>query len=312
MITNSVLNTIPLGAGDVSLLARNLNVTSDGGTTFPTLKYPCINSAKAVPSLVEAVKKAKVSWSSANNTAYRFSLRQETKECYGTPLFTVINITSDATATDAEINAAIVTSVNAHSEFALTAVSTGVAEVTITAKGGVNAPLFSIQAIENVTVANAMQLLNIVSSTFASPIVVTTPTHNLVTGNRVKIDNHAVNTNANGDWRITKLSATTFSLDDSVGTGVGGATGTCLTIPQMAAGQGSDLIALGVNGAISGNSYKQYELRFGEISNTIGDGESMHTHFVNEGAANFATFDTALLNILKATPVVSGDVAIMG
>lgn len=67
---------------------------------------------------------------------------------------------------------------------------------------------------------------NIVSSTNATPIVITIPTHGYSTGNTIQILGHTINTNANGTWIITKIGDNTFSLDGSVGNGVGGATGT--------------------------------------------------------------------------------------
>ena len=65
----------------------------------------------------------------------------------------------------------------------------------------------------------------ITSSTNASPIVVTDASHGLVTGDYVMINGHSTNTNANGFWKVTKVSDNTFSLDDSTGNGTGGATG---------------------------------------------------------------------------------------
>lgn len=70
----------------------------------------------------------------------------------------------------------------------------------------------------------------IVSSTNSTPIVVTTATHGLKTGDKVFIHTHSTNTAANNTlanpaWTITVVSTTTFSLDGSVGNGVGGATG---------------------------------------------------------------------------------------
>jgi len=58
-------------------------------------------------------------------------------------------------------------------------------------------------------------------ATNASPIVITTSsTHNLVTGDKVVVEDVAGNTAANGTWRITVVSSTTFSLDGSTGNGV--------------------------------------------------------------------------------------------
>jgi len=67
---------------------------------------------------------------------------------------------------------------------------------------------------------------SITSSTNASPISVTTGTHGLSTGDYVWITGHTTNTNANGHWKITVTSSTTFTLDGSTGNGTGGATGT--------------------------------------------------------------------------------------
>lgn len=66
----------------------------------------------------------------------------------------------------------------------------------------------------------------IVSSTNASPIVITATAHGLATGDDVFISGHLVNTAANGAWTIIVLSANTFSLTGSTGNGVGVATGT--------------------------------------------------------------------------------------
>jgi hypothetical protein len=66
--------------------------------------------------------------------------------------------------------------------------------------------------------------LNIVSSTNVDPSVVTTATHSLTTGDVVSIDAHLVNTNINGVWVVTVVSATTFSVP-MPGNGAGVATG---------------------------------------------------------------------------------------
>jgi hypothetical protein len=66
----------------------------------------------------------------------------------------------------------------------------------------------------------------IASSTNATPIVVTTAApHGYETGQKITVNGHLVNTNANGTWVVTVTGASTFELDDSVGNGVGGATG---------------------------------------------------------------------------------------
>lgn len=67
---------------------------------------------------------------------------------------------------------------------------------------------------------------NLVSSTNATPIAVTVTAHGYATGNTVVIAGHTgTNTAANGTWEITVTGANTFTLNNSVGTGTGGATG---------------------------------------------------------------------------------------
>lgn len=72
--------------------------------------------------------------------------------------------------------------------------------------------------------------VNIVSSTNTSPIVITTASDLFVTGQQVSVDNHLVNTAANGTWVITRTGAGTYSLTGSTGNGIGGATGTITRI----------------------------------------------------------------------------------
>lgn len=68
------------------------------------------------------------------------------------------------------------------------------------------------------------------SSTNTTPIVFTKVGHGLVTGDTIIVNGHLGNTNANGVWDVT-VSGDTFTLlnadgSNSIGNGVGGATGT--------------------------------------------------------------------------------------
>lgn len=117
------------------------------------------------------------------------------------------------------------------------------------------------------------------SSTNATPIVVTTATdHNLSTGDAVYISDHAVNLNANQYWYVTRLTATTFSLDGSTPTAAGGATGRVYdlslgatkTIPD----DGDDLDAASVNVALaalaSEIAWLKRQLHVGKAENGVG------------------------------------------
>lgn len=65
----------------------------------------------------------------------------------------------------------------------------------------------------------------ITSSTNASPIEITAAAHGYSTGQKVTIVGHAVNTAANGTWKITVTGTNTFTLDGSTGNGIGAGTG---------------------------------------------------------------------------------------
>lgn len=59
----------------------------------------------------------------------------------------------------------------------------------------------------------------ITGATNASPIVITSANHGLNTGTLVTISGVTGNTAANGKWVVTRINASTFSLDSSVGNG---------------------------------------------------------------------------------------------
>jgi hypothetical protein len=61
----------------------------------------------------------------------------------------------------------------------------------------------------------------ITSATNATPIQITSSGHGLVTGQTVVVSGVTVNTAANGTWTITKVDANNFTLNGSVGNGVG-------------------------------------------------------------------------------------------
>ena len=81
----------------------------------------------------------------------------------------------------------------------------------------------------------------ITSSTDATPIVVTATAHGFATGDLVLIFGHATNVAANGVYRVTRVSSSTFSLQDKdsnasiagSGAGAGGGTGFCVAAPKI-------------------------------------------------------------------------------
>lgn len=82
-----------------------------------------------------------------------------------------------------------------------------------------------------ITLLNNVTPTTITSSTDATPIVVTATAHGLQSGQRALIYGHATNVAANGIYRVTRLSANTFSLQDEItganiaGSGAGSGSG---------------------------------------------------------------------------------------
>lgn len=106
----------------------------------------------------------------------------------------------------------------------------------------------------------------ITGATNASPIVVTSASHGLATGDRVTIAGVVGNTAANGTFTITRLDANTYSLDGSTGNGPYTSGGSwnvaglykvdlaCTGAAGYEAGGGYTVI---VQGKLGGNPYAQ-------------------------------------------------------
>lgn len=87
---------------------------------------------------------------------------------------------------------------------------------------------------------DAVTPVAITSSTDATPIVVTATSHGLATGDLVQIFGHTTNIAANGIYRVTRVDANSFSLQDKdsganiVGSGGGaGANGVMIKAPKI-------------------------------------------------------------------------------
>ena len=68
--------------------------------------------------------------------------------------------------------------------------------------------------------------VSITSSANTTPIQITKTGHGLVTGDVVFITGHSTNINANGTWKVTYISSSVFSLDNSTSSGSAGSGGT--------------------------------------------------------------------------------------
>ncbi len=93
---------------------------------------------------------------------------------------------------------------------------------------------------QKITLFDNVTPVAVTSSTDATPIVVTATAHGFNTGDRVLIVGHTTNIAANGIFKVTKLSSSTFSLQDEftgadvAGSGAGaGSSGLCIPAPQI-------------------------------------------------------------------------------
>lgn len=91
-----------------------------------------------------------------------------------------------------------------------------------------------------ITLFDAVTPVAVTSSTDATPIVVTATSHGYVTGDRVLIVGHTTNIAANGIFKVTVLTANTFSLQDEftgadvAGSGAGsGSSGLTVKAPPI-------------------------------------------------------------------------------
>jgi hypothetical protein len=87
---------------------------------------------------------------------------------------------------------------------------------------------------------DAVTPVAVTSSTDATPIVVTATSHGLVTGDLVQINGHTTNIAANGIFKVTKVDANSYSLQNYVtganiaGSGGGaGASGVMVKAPKI-------------------------------------------------------------------------------
>ncbi len=93
---------------------------------------------------------------------------------------------------------------------------------------------------QEITLYDAITPVAVTSSTDATPIVVTANSHGFSTGDRVLIYGHTTNIAANGIYKITKVNANSFQLQDEftganiAGTGAGaGSSGVVVKAPPI-------------------------------------------------------------------------------
>lgn len=141
----------------------------------------------------------------------------------------------------------------------------------------------------------------ITSSTNASPTVLTVTSHGFSTGDQVLVFGHLTNTNANGLYKVVKLTADTFSLQnidtgaDVAGNGVGGATGNVILAPKIAVTQDFDTVVLSVG--TTGSATMTVKV-IGSQGKALSSGNNQHGDCPNLGATISATNNYSYLQII--------------
>lgn len=117
-----------------------------------------------------------------------------------------------------------------------------------------SAPIYRVEGDAgyfNVTGSATQATVNVSGATNANPIVITTSTaHGLNTGMRVTIASVGGNTAANGNWTITVLTSTTFSIS-ATGNGAYTSGGTVATTGVYTV----TIAATAANGFEAGKNY---------------------------------------------------------
>lgn len=266
MATNAiVLNTVAASHADLVLSAGTISLTGmSAPIVFAGIKRPSLG---VQASLHETVQSYTLSWTLANSTNYSFIVTQKVDGILQTYTF---YYTSQTTATNAQIAAAVTSTIGKLVNFHLTASYTSGTSLTITAVASSStvtaAPLFTLTALEGFTVAGNMAGVAIASNTTATPSVITSVGHGLVTGDVITIVSADEAKLVSGTYRVLYISANTYSLASKDGqtplAGTSTTTATVTKVAQYARGSGQDLVNAGVTNASASYNYGTLTLDF--------------------------------------------------
>lgn len=315
-----VLNAFSAAAAtDIQVNGSYLYIGSAGTTNYvPRMYYPNAQ-ATLLKSQLETLSSWLVTGAVTNSTAYTFTIQQKNSVTGQMQSWQAV-YNSDATATDAEIATGLVAFVNGLiTGSGLKAAVSGAAITTgVTVLGLTGYPPVYITAGTNTTVANNLSVAN-VSSTNATPIVMTTAATTYAVGQVVTISGHLVNTSANGTWRVsatngtTTVTLTTLDGTNSVGVGVGGATGTTVKRAQAGIGLGTQVAALSTTNqptlgtAIGADTYSVLYFDGASIDSGVMTTQQRTMYrqelWMDEAGANYAAFYAGLKNVLNGLAV---------
>lgn len=323
--TSAAANALVASGGGIVEL-KNL---ADG--TFYKFDFRKRKSIKIARSLTETVAVKTVSFTAANSTEYSFILSQDV-DIDGTGKRNnseIITVKSDASGTNAEIEAAMKAAIESHTaagRLKLTVVAGGSGSVILTADAGY--PLFQCSSIQNVTVAETYgtfaagkQSAVAGDSTAATAIaqsgglitLTTAAAHTVVVGQivtvataaaHVTVKNGVTYTGSIPPSRVVAVTGTTMVLEaGSVGSGINTTNSPSFRIVATEDfGQGQDLIDAGIvdsfDSSIVPSASKKYTLvsilgyaskGFGGFNQSIGDQLQQIDLYYDEAATAYAT-----------------------
>lgn len=306
-VTTSVLNSVA-GVGDISVSDRILSITG-----CPSMEYPLIKSAGTglVMSLLATPQIWVVTPTNAANTTYTLRIEQYVPSA-GHIITRVLSYTTPSSGSTATtICDFLRLQLAAYTDIEIT--GSGTATLILTASS--DSPLFTVTNTSSatMTIASGMATASVASNTTATPSVITcSANHGFSVGQTVTLASNNNGLLASGTYRIRSTPALdTMTLETNNGVPLAGTattTGTLTLVPQFSKGSYDDLVALGVTGATSGNTYAQIPFTFADGSgldsnlNQITYPLNLHTLYVYEGDADFSNFRTRMIEVLNSFP----------
>lgn len=306
MNTYSLINTVAASAGDISLTARHLNVTTGYGS-FPEMEYEKIKAFRVMPSLTEILSVYKFSYTANNNTEYSCTITQSIN---GIPKsFTAHIRDSGAVASNQTIGQALVAQFNGSGLQVTASWTNPNAFIDVIAKTGY--PLFVGSSGLNVTAAANQTALIGVSTVGGTPDVFTKASHGLAVGDTIVVTAFTTDPTENGTWRVRAVpTINTFHVENANGNvlNVAGhaadAGGVVTDKAQEARGQGASMT--GISGATSGETYHQYQFVFDvDIPGTAG-GDSKQSGNVHDLYVKDTTTTAVPTNFVNFTAKMKG------
>lgn len=348
----SILNTVAASAADISTSGGYLTVNESGSPITPSLRYNYISKgmSKSIrPSKANVRTAKKVSFTAANDTDYKFVVTQTVGGVLTTKQ---ARYTSDASGTNGEIGQGLADSFNnavestfgqkVHATAYYTASNAYLHVISDASYGPIN-----VTAIENVTVSTDQAATQAAGTTMAASIgsnlyfpnaissvtgtttvTVASTAHGLSSGAWVAVSNltagtltsNLLNTDLPANtFRITRVDADSFTLDDCTGASLNATTVTVTYIDQLSRGMLSDvqsdvagLPSGSVTGTASAASYASIDINYsidipatqnGLVSSLSGN---TLTLYVSEADSDYKAFLIGLGNVFNGAIVNSG------